>query len=275
MVDAAATDCSRGCCSCRARLQLLPMSLQQLLRLLPPQPPLHHLHVVVRYTNYYQTAALTERLKPLLDPHARVVFVASGAGTGAYEACTPAMQVIQSPRRSPMSPAFRLISIESCQLIGGHGDFQGRIQRAGKVELDAIGMEFVERVEAGMAEGAPAWSTTDEPDRSGFPPNCCTLLGPFPPSARPFTQSVLHPPSVLSTHRLAFLLPSRQITAPPSPHCRPLAALSAEPPCDKPLTADGKHPQQTLVLHRFLSNSLILLHPAEFRPLQTACRSAC
>jgi FK506-binding protein 1 len=49
---------------------------------------------------------------------------------------------------------------------------QARVRAATLPELEAIGGEFVARVEAGMAEGAVAWATEGEPDSSGFPPNC-------------------------------------------------------------------------------------------------------
>ena len=55
-------------------------------------PPFGEQAAPTMHTNFYQTMALTEALRPELAPSGRLVFVASMAGTNAYADSTPALQ---------------------------------------------------------------------------------------------------------------------------------------------------------------------------------------
>lgn len=94
------------------------------------------------YTNFAQTVLLTDSLVPLLRRDARVVFVASGAGTSAFNACSD--------------------------------DMRARIEHCTRDELFTLSEAFVRRVEGGMPESSAAeWATTAPYDaESGFPPSC-------------------------------------------------------------------------------------------------------
>jgi NAD(P)-dependent dehydrogenase (short-subunit alcohol dehydrogenase family) len=94
-------------------------------------------------TNFLQTMSLTDRLAGLVQRGSRVVFIASGAGTAAFAACSEPMRA-------------RIVGASS------------------RAQLRVLAAEFVERVEGGMPESGQAeWATTASHDpQSGFAPSC-------------------------------------------------------------------------------------------------------